>query len=123
MHNREEAPNGVALRRAKREYAVCGTCKFHGDTIYFNRNSAGIANCGFCELPPAHIVYGETRQRRITNSSPELGPIVGRTIVRELDALPELQKFIVEHNATATVVVYERGSVVFQVHCTSFVDD
>ena len=125
MQDRAEAPDGVALRRTKREYACCSRCKFHGDTIYFNRNSDGrlSVDCGFCELPAVHVAYGETRERRITDASPELGPIVGRTLARQLDNMPALQQFIAEHKATATVVVYERGSIAFEVHCTSFVDD
>jgi len=125
LHHRAEAPDGVVLRRTKREYASCNICKFYGDTIYFNRTSDGrlSGTCGFCELPAAFVVYGETRERRITDTSPELGPIRGRTLALSLDNLPELQQFIAKHGATATVVVYDGGSITFEVHCTSFVDD
>jgi hypothetical protein len=116
---------GVKLLHNDRQIQTCTSCKFRGDTIYYNRDVNGFPKkiCVFCEIKAEEIVYAETLDCR-QDTNPELSELISRSIMDpdEMNLLPELRKLCLSTHM-ATLTAYASGSLVIHIYRVSFVDD
>lgn len=105
--------------------AVCETCRFRGDSIYFNRlPETGELNkqCAFCEFPPRMRLIGAPMAARLFYG--QSGDTVGRHIIATAE-LPDgpFKRLAMSIDATCTVMALDTGTVVLSLHTLRFVDD
>lgn len=122
-------PPGVELVYTDRIEAVCETCRFRGDSIYFNRlpeTGELSKQCAFCEFPPRMRLIGAPMAARLfygqyTRGS---GDTVGRHIIATAE-LPDgpFKRLAMSIDATCTVMALDTGTVVLSLHTLRFVDD